>query len=175
MSHEYQHIIEGCAKWERAAQETLYRLFSKNLFKVCRLYGSDVQDAEDMLHDAFMHIYKNIHQYTFTGSFEGWLRRVTVNCCLQTLRKRKSFVDLAEYKLEAEEEEELDASLPFPRILEEINALPVKAGLVLKLYALEGWTHAEIAEELDISIGTSKSQLSYARSVLKNKLAPLMR
>ncbi len=175
MENEYKDIINGCTKWERSAQESLYRLFSKNLYKVCRLYGSDVQDSEDMLHDAFMHIYKNIHQYTFTGSFEGWLRRVTVNCCLQTLRKRKSFTQLAEYQLEAEESEDLDTSIPFTRILEEINTLPVKAGLVLKLYALEGWTHAEIAEELDISIGTSKSQLSYARQVLKQKLAPLMK
>lgn len=175
MENEYKDIINGCTKWERSAQESLYRLFSKNLYKVCRLYGSDVQDSEDMLHDAFMHIYKNIHQYTFTGSFEGWLRRVTVNCCLQTLRKRKSFTQLAEYQLEAEESEDLDTSIPFPRILEEINTLPLKAGLVLKLYALEGWTHAEIAEELDISIGTSKSQLSYARQVLKQKLAPLMK
>jgi RNA polymerase sigma factor (sigma-70 family) len=68
------------------------------------------------------------------------------------------------------EEEEINQQIPFPKILEEINQLPTKAGLVLKLYALEGWSHAEIAEELQISIGTSKSQLNYARSVLKSKL-----
>lgn len=170
MQNEYKDIIEGCVKWERSAQESLYRLFSKNLFKVCRLYGSDVHDAEDMLHDAFMHIFKNIGQYNFTGSFEGWMRRVTVNCCLQALRKRKNFSQIAEIPDNLVEEEEINQQIPFPKILEEINQLPTKAGLVLKLYALEGWSHAEIAEELQISIGTSKSQLNYARSVLKSKL-----
>lgn len=171
MTNDYRDIIEGCVRWERSAQEALYRLFSKNLFKVCRLYGSDIQDSEDMLHDAFMHIYKNIGQYNFTGSFEGWLRRVTVNCCLQTLRKRKTFTQLAETHVQQEEQElELESGIPFSRVLTEINSLPTKAGLVLKLYALEGWSHSEIAEELEISVGTSKSQLNYARSVLKAKL-----
>jgi len=170
MSDENRHIIEGCVNWERGAQEKLYRKFSKELFKVCKLYGADTQDAEDMLHDAFMHIYKNIGSYHFSGAFEGWLRRVTVNCCLQELRKRKTFTQLAEIPVMEETELEMDKTVPFAAILEEINRLPAKAGLVLKLYALEGWSHAEIAEELEISVGTSKSQLNYARTVLKQKL-----
>jgi RNA polymerase sigma factor (sigma-70 family) len=170
MQDDLKHIIEGCVNWERRSQEQLYRRFSKDLFKVCKLYGSDTQDAEDMLHDAFMHIYKNIGSYHFSGVFEGWLRRVTVNCCLQALRKRKTFQQLAEIPVIDEVEDEMDKPIPFVAILEEINRLPAKAGLVLKLYALEGWSHAEIAEELEISVGTSKSQLNYARSVLKQKL-----
>lgn len=167
---EFKEIIEGCVNWERGAQEKLYRHFSKDLFKVCKLYGADSQDSEDMLHDAFMHIFKHIGSYNFTGAFEGWMRRVTVNCCLQTLRKRKSFADLGEIPAMAEEDTEMEKTIPFAAILEEINRLPAKAGLVLKLYALEGWSHAEIAEELEISVGTSKSQLNYARTVLKQKL-----
>ncbi|HLP55839.1 MAG TPA: sigma-70 family RNA polymerase sigma factor [Fluviicola sp.] len=170
MQDDLKHIIDGCVNWERRSQEQLYRRFSKDLFKVCKLYGADTQDAEDMLHDAFMHIYKNIGSYHFSGVFEGWLRRVTVNCCLQALRKRKTFQQLAEIPVIDEVEEENDKPIPFVAILEEINRLPVKAGLVLKLYALEGWSHAEIAEELEITVGTSKSQLNYARSVLKQKL-----
>jgi RNA polymerase sigma factor (sigma-70 family) len=171
MSEEYRHIIEGCVDWDRSAQEKLYRAFSKDLFKVCKLYGSDTADAEDMLHDAFMHIYRNIRSYQFTGAFEGWMRRVTVNCCLQTLRKRKTFSQIGEIPVVEEYNDETQEAIPFGKILEEINRLPLKAGLVLKLYALEGWSHAEIAEELDISVGTSKSQLNYARSVLKQKLS----
>ena len=170
MTEELRHIINGCKEWERSSQEKLYRLFSRDLFKVCKLYGTDTADSEDMLHDAFMHIYKNIGSFQFTGVFEGWMRRVTVNCCLQTLRKRKAFVQVNEIPVFDEVDEENDESVPFSKILEEINNLPVKAGLVLKLYALEGWSHAEIAEELDISVGTSKSQLNYARTVLKQKL-----
>lgn len=169
--NNYKEIIEGCVRWERTSQEQLYRSFSKELFKVCRLYASDIQDAEDMLHDAFMHIYKQIGSYNFSGSFEGWMRRVTVNCCLQALRKRKSFSQIQDIPYVEEHEVEMEAAIPFSRILEEINKLPAKAGLVLKLYALEGWSHAEIAEELEISVGTSKSQLNYARSVLKQNLA----
>jgi RNA polymerase sigma-70 factor (ECF subfamily) len=167
---DYKQVIEGCVNWERSSQERLYRLFSKDLFKVCKLYATDSQDAEDMLHDAFMHIYKNIGSYNFSGSFEGWMRRVTVNCCLQALRKRKSFQQIAEIPVVESTEEDMESTIPFAKILEEINHLPTKAGLVLKLYALEGWSHAEIAEELEISIGTSKSQLNYARTVLKQKL-----
>ena len=167
----YKEIIEGCVQWDRVSQERLYRLFSKELFKVCRLYATDIQDAEDMLHDAFMHIYKQIGSYNFSGSFEGWMRRVTVNCCLQALRKRKSFTQVQDIPVVEEHEVEMEAGIPFSKILEEINKLPAKAGLVLKLYALEGWSHAEIAEELEISVGTSKSQLNYARSVLKQTLA----
>jgi RNA polymerase sigma factor (sigma-70 family) len=167
---DFKDMIKGCVNWERSAQERLYRHFSKDLFKVCKLYGSDSQDAEDMLHDAFMHIFKNIGSYTFSGSFEGWMRRVTVNCCLQALRKRKTFQQLAEIPIVDDNDDEVEQVIPFAAILEEINRLPSKAGLVLKLYALEGWTHAEIADELEISVGTSKSQLNYARSVLKQKL-----
>jgi RNA polymerase sigma-70 factor (ECF subfamily) len=170
MSEEFKDIVEGCVRWERLAQEKLYRHFSKDLFKVCKMYGTDSTDAEDMLHDAFMHIFKHIGSYTFTGSFEGWMRRVTVNCCLQAIRKRKTFNQLADVPTMIDEVEDVNDALPFGRVLEEINKLPTKAGLVLKLYALEGWSHAEIAEELDISVGTSKSQLNYARSVLKQKL-----
>src|SRR3989344_1703009 len=103
-------------------------------------------------------------------NWEGRSRRVTVNCCLQALRKRKTFQQLAEIAVIDEVEDDNDKPIPFVAILEEINRLPAKAGLVLKLYALEGWSHAEIAEELEITVGTSKSQLNYARSVLKQKL-----
>ncbi len=170
---DFKPLIEGCTRWERSSQEQLYRLFSKNLFKVCKLYGRDTEDAEDMLHDVFMHIFKQISSYNYAGSFEGWMRRVTVNCCLQELRKRKNFQEVHDVQFvdQIEEAEDLDSRLPFGKILEEINKLPIKAGLVLKLYALEGWTHAEIADELEISVGTSKSQLNYARTVLKQKLA----
>lgn len=168
---DYRELIEGCVNWDRMSQERLYRQFSRDLFKVCKLYSTDTADAEDMLHDAFMHIYKSIPSYNFAGAFEGWMRRVTVNCCLQELRKRKSFQQLAEIPvMPVEDEDEDERNVAFPAILEEINRLPAKAGLVLKLYALEGWSHAEIAEELDISVGTSKSQLNYARTVLKQKL-----
>ena len=172
---ELKEIIEGCIAWNRSDQELLYRRFAKDMYKVCRTYSKDNEDAEDMLHDAFMHVYKNIQTYNFNGAFEGWIRRVVVNCCLQVLRKRKNISTVDDFPLLTEEENQWDINeeLPFNTILNEIDRLPIKAGLVMKLYALEGWSHAEIADELNISIGTSKSQLNYARTTLKQKLAIL--
>lgn len=170
---ELNEIIDGCVAWNRSDQELLYRRFAKEMYKVCRTYSKDDEDAEDMLHDAFMHVFKNIQSYNFNGAFEGWIRRVVVNCCLQILRKRKNISTVEDFPLLTDEQEEwdLEEELPFNVILSEIEKLPSKAGLVLKLYALEGWSHAEIADELSISVGTSKSQLNYARTVLKQKLA----
>lgn len=168
----YDQLIERCKAWDRSGQEELYRLFSRDLWKVCMLYATDKDEASDFLHDAFMHIFKNIQSYQQKGSLEGWLRRVTVNHCLQTLRKKKKnpFAEFNENLLSVEEPHEEEEQFSFEQVLSQINLLPQKAALVLKLYAIEGWSHAEIADELNISVGTSKSQLNYARTILKEKL-----
>lgn len=171
MSEEQNHIIVGCVNWERDSQEKLYRLYADLLYKSCRLYARNTDEASDFLHDAFIHIYKNIHLYKEQGNLAAWLKRVTVNCCLQQLRKSNRVNRVEESReiqdmLYAEDREE-DAGISFEQVLHEINQLPSRASLVIKLYVIEGWTHAEIAEELNISIGTSKSQLNYARNLIK--------
>lgn len=173
MEDSVQELIIGCINQNRSSQERLYRLHSAMLFKTCRLYAQDEQEAADFLHDAFIHVFKNIHLFQQHINLEAWLRKVTVNCCLQQLRLKKRLVEvpLVPEKIafydSAEEEEE--KRVDFGKVLEEINKLPTKAGLVIKLYAIEGWSHIEIAEELNISVGTSKSQLSYARSLIKSR------
>lgn len=165
-----EHIINGCINWERASQESLYRLISANLFKVCLYYSSDHSKAEDYLHDSFIHIFKNIHKYNFKGSFEGWARRITVNVILGQLRTQKEWAqDEFPLLMEDEEEKTDERNLDTRKVIDEINRLPEKAALVIKLYAVEGWSHSEIAEALNISVGTSKSQLNYARKSLKQK------
>jgi RNA polymerase sigma factor (sigma-70 family) len=172
---EYGTLIKSCIDWERSGQEKLYRIFAKDLLKVCYIYVKDKDEAADMLHDVFLHIFKNIQKYQGPGNLGAWLRKITVNFCLQNLRSNKkiSFSTLDENlntSILDENEEEEKYNFTFSKVLDEINLLPEKAALVLKLYALEGWSHAEIAEELEISVGTSKSQLNYARTILKSKL-----
>ncbi|TXI86080.1 MAG: sigma-70 family RNA polymerase sigma factor, partial [Crocinitomicaceae bacterium] len=136
----YDQLIERCKAWDRSGQEELYRLFSRDLWKVCMLYATDKDEASDFLHDAFMHIFKNIQSYQQKGSLEGWLRRVTVNHCLQTLRKKKKnpFAEFNENLLSVEEPHEEEEQFSFEQVLSQINLLPQKAALVLKLYAIEG-------------------------------------
>ena len=169
---ELHKIIQGCVEWDRNAQELLYKRFAKTIYKTCRLYAESDEAAADTLHDVFLQVFKVIHQFQGTGSFEGWLKKITVNFCLQEIKKRRHFTPLNELNTEAayiDEEPVENPRQSFQNILKEINKLPIKAGLVLKLYAIEGWSHAQIAEELGISLGTSKSQLNYARSILKAK------
>ena len=172
MTKEIDRIITGCVNWERESQEKLYRLYADMLYKSCRLYARDDEEASDFLHDAFLHIFKNIQSYKEPGQLSAWLKRVTINCCLQQLR-RSSRVTKVEGSTEIQELLYSDNSkvegeqMEFDKVLKEINQLPEKSALVIKLYVIEGWSHAEIAEELDISIGTSKSQLNYARNLIK--------
>lgn len=174
-SPELNKVIEGCVAWDRRAQETLYRLFSKSVFKTCRLYADSDDDAADFLHDIFIHVFKKIEQYKATGNFESWIKRIAINHCLQEIKLKKRFINSSLNNLQTEivDEDFFEQGdkkrFNFNEVLNEINKLPYKASLVLKLYVLENWSHAEIAQELGISVGTSKSQLNYARTVLKNK------
>ncbi len=169
---DLQQIIDRCVEWDRESQEALYRYLSDGLFKVCLYYAKDKSTAEDFLHDSFIHLFKNIQKYKGEGSFEGWARRLTVNVILGQLRANKEFAsEIGENILEEIDSNEEENKIPLTTVLEEINNLPSKAAMVIKLYAVEGWTHKEIAESLGISEGTSKSQLSYARTVLKRKLS----
>lgn len=167
---ELLQIVDRCKEWDREAQEKLYRHLSHGLFKVCLYYANDKSTAEDLLHDSFIHLFKNISKYNKKGSFEGWARRLTVNIILGHLRKNKEFAHaLSEEIVEENNVEQSNKKVQLSSVLESINNLPTKAALVIKLYAVEGWTHKEIAASLGISEGTSKSQLSYARKMLKEQ------
>lgn len=164
-------IIKGCKKGDLGAQEELYRLFAPKLFGVSLKYSRNYHEAEDNLQEAFLIIFKKIHQYKNKGSFEGWLKRITMNTALQTYRKQSVFriVDEEEIK-EAEEVtlREEEVSLDF--LLKIIQELPDRYRMVFNLYVLDGYSHKEIAEFLNISEGTSKSNLARARQNLKQKL-----
>jgi RNA polymerase sigma factor (sigma-70 family) len=147
------------------------------MFGVCKYYADNRDEACDFLQEGFITVFRKLDRYNFEGSLEGWIRRIIVNTALQELRNKKSFqehYELIKIEQEALQTEESPYSSISPgEIIRLVNDLPKKAALIIKLYAIEGYTHPEIASILDISIGTSKSQLNRARSLLKLKMVHL--
>ncbi|MBP2833365.1 RNA polymerase sigma factor [Aquimarina sp. U1-2] len=163
-------LIKKCKKKNAEAQKQLYHMYSSKLFAICLKYSNDYATAEDTLQDAFILIFEKIKQYKHKGSFEGWLKRVTINTALQKFRKQKVF-DLSNVdQMEDAEVEINDEEVSLDYLLQIIQQLPDRYRMVFNLYVLDGYAHKEIAELLEISIGTSKSNLARARNILKTKL-----
>ncbi len=147
----------------------MYQLFARKLFALCLKYSRNYQDAEDTLQDSFLTVFKKIEQYNNKGSFEGWIKRITINTALQKYRE-KSPLQLVKEENLVEEDVELDDSLNLDVLLGLIQQLPDRYRLVFNLYVLDNFSHKEIAEMLNISEGTSKSNLSRAKLILKEKI-----
>ncbi len=167
--------IEGCKKQDSRAQEQLYQHYSPKMYALCRRYIPSGMEAEDVLVVAFTKVFQKIDQYKGDGSFEGWMRRIMVNESLTFLRRNKNMY--LETEIEA-----VDRGLDFARLenhleaeelMNMVNQLPTGYRMVFNLYAIDGYSHKEIAEELGISENTSKSQLSRARALLQKNLAEL--
>ncbi len=163
-------LIKKCKKKNTKAQEQLYQLYSSKLFSICLKYSNDYSSAEDILQDAFMTIFDKINQYKNTGSFEGWIKRITINTALQKYRKQKLFEIINEEQIEETEIEIEEDEISLDYLLKIIQQLPDRYRLVFNLYVLDGYSHKEIAEMLEISVGTSKSNLARARYILKDKI-----
>tara|TARA_R110000868_G_scaffold87065_2_gene243747 strand:- start:1429 stop:1977 length:549 start_codon:yes stop_codon:yes gene_type:complete len=165
-----EELINNCKKGNRKAQEQLYRDYSRVLFGVCLKYSRNKTEAEDNLHDSFMTIFKKIDQFNFKGSFEGWIKRITVNTVLQKYRKETSLSLVPD---NIEEEVEVDSGyldISLPTLLKYIQDLPNKYRLTFNMYVLDGYSHSEISELLGTSTGTSKSNLARARMILRDKI-----
>lgn len=163
-------LIENCRINDTKAQGELYKLFSSKLFSVCLKYSRNYAEAEDNLQDAFLTIFNKIEQYKSKGSFEGWLKRITINTVLQRYRNEKVF-DIINENTADEVELEIDEdNVPLEYLLKIIQELPDRYRLVFNLYVLDGYSHKEIAEMLNINIGTSKSNLARARQILKETI-----
>ncbi|HSP40380.1 MAG TPA: sigma-70 family RNA polymerase sigma factor [Gillisia sp.] len=165
-----KQLIHNCKKQDIKAQEQLYRLYANKLFAVCLKYSSSYQQAEDNLQDGFMTIFEKIKQYQDKGSFEGWMKRIVINTTLQKYRKQTVFEIFNEEHLREPEIilDEEDISVDY--LLNIIQELPDRYRQVFNLYALDGFSHKEISEMLQISTGTSKSNLARARIILKEKI-----
>lgn len=167
-----QELIKGCLKRDPAAQRRLYDTFSSKMYALCCRYVKDSMEAEDVLVTAFTKILEKIDQYKGEGSFEGWIRRVVVNEALTYLRRNRNMY--LETELEAAHYEPdyqtLSDHLEAEDLLAMIGELPSGYRIVFNLYAIDGYSHKEIADQLGISENTSKSQLSRARTHLQKLL-----
>lgn len=174
MDQKYlEEIIRGCKKNNTSSQEKLFKLFSERLFGVCLYYTKSRSDAEDVLHEGFIKIFKNIKKYKNTGSFEGWIRKIIVNTTLEKLRKKQYLysVDIDTMKNnDVFIDEKLASDLSTKELLVFIQELSPQYRMVFNLFAIEGYSHSEISQMLKISVGTSKSNLSRARNILKKKV-----
>lgn len=167
-----QELIQGCRRGDRAAQKRLYDTFSPKMYVLCCRYVKDSMEAEDVLVTAFTKILDKIDQYKSEGSFEGWIRRVVVNEALTWLRRNRNMY--LELELEAADYEpdykSLSDHLEAEDLMTMINDLLSGYRIVFNLYAIDGYSHKEIADQLGISENTSKSQLSRARAYLQKLL-----
>ncbi|NEV92931.1 RNA polymerase sigma factor [Psychroflexus sp. YR1-1] len=165
-----KNLIKRCKQNDLSSQKLLYEMFAEVLFSISLKYSRNYAEAEDNLQDAFITIFENVHQFQHKGSFEGWLKRITINICLQRYRTQKVFELVNENALKAEEIYVEDESYTLPFLLNCIQSLPDRYRMVFNLYTLDGFSHREIAEKLSISEGTSKSNLSRAKEILRKKI-----
>jgi RNA polymerase sigma-70 factor (ECF subfamily) len=168
-----EQLIKGCIRRDRSAQKALYDRYSSKMYALCCRYVKDRMDAEDVLVTAFAKIFERIEQFKGEGSFEGWIRKVVVNEALTFLRRNRSMY--LEAELEAADREPdfttLSDHLEAEDLMRLIQELPSGYRIVFNLYAIDGYSHKEISEQLGISENTSKSQLSRARTYLQKLLA----
>lgn len=171
-----EQIIAGCRAGDRKYQELLYQRFASKMFTVCMRYAAESHSAQDLLQEGFVKIFKNIEKFRGEGSFEGWIRRIFVNTCLEFVRKKANMYvvqDTETVKVEYHDENALQ-KLMKEDLMEMIQSLSTGYRTIFNLYVIEGYSHKEIAELLNVTEGTSKSQLARARYLLQKKVETLM-
>ncbi len=166
-------ILKGCLKNEASAQRELYNRYSARMLAVCYRFAHNREDAEDMLQEGFIKVFSQIHTFENRGSFEGWIRRIIVHTCINILKKNKKFnesVDIIHANGVQVREETVPSIIQAKQIVECIRMLPIGYRTVLNLYAIEGYSHREIAQMLDIEESTSRSQYTRAKAMLEDVL-----
>ena len=166
-------ILKGCLNNNAAAQQELYNKYGSKMLAVCYRYGHNREDAEDMLQEGFIKVFLQIHTFENRGAFEGWIRRIIVHTCINILKKNKKFnesVDIIYTTGIQVREESVPAIIQAKQVVECIRLLPIGYRTVLNLYAVEGYSHREIAGMLDIEESTSRSQYTRAKAMLEDML-----
>jgi RNA polymerase sigma factor (sigma-70 family) len=166
-------LIQGCLRNDATAQQELYYKYSPKMLSVCYRYAKSREDAEDMLQEGFIKVFTQIHQFQNRGALEGWIRRIIVHTCINNLKKNKKFsesVDIIHASSISVREDNIPSILQAKQVVESIRLLPLGYRTVLNLYAIEGYSHREIAEILDIEESTSRSQYTRAKAMLEDIL-----
>jgi len=166
-------MLAGCLKNNAASQEALYNRFSPRMLGVCYRFAKNREDAEDMLQEGFIKVFTQMHQYRNEGALEGWIRRIMVHTCINILKKNKKFadsVDIIHANSVHVKEDMIPSIMQAKQVVECIRMLPLGYRTVLNLYAIEGFSHKEIAGLLDIEESTSRSQYTRAKAMLEDIL-----
>ncbi len=167
-----EELIRGCIKGKESYQYEVYKRYSPKMFGVCLRYCDSKEEAEDVLQDAFIKIFNKIHTFKFMGSFEGWIRKIMVNTAIRN--KYTNFRAHETHTMEGMEHKSTDenviSNLSMDDLMKLVNELPQGYKIVFNMFAIEGYSHKEIAETLNIQEATSRSQFLRARNFLKEKL-----
>lgn len=166
-------ILKGCLENDATAQRELYNKFSPKMLSVCYRFAHNREDAEDMLQEGFIKVFTQIHSFENRGAFEGWIRRIIVHTCINILKKNKKFnesVDIIHATGLQVREETVPSVIQAKQVVECIRMLPIGYRTVLNLYAIEGYSHREIARMLGIEESTSRSQYTRAKAMLEDIL-----
>ena len=165
-----KELINQCKEKDAKAQSQLYKQYASKLFSLCLKYSKNYVEAEDNLQDAFVTIFNKIEQNKQKGSFEGWMKRIAINTALQRYRQVGVFNIIDENAIEDVSVEIDNDEVDLDFLLQIIQDLPDRYRLVFNLYVMDGFSHSEISKMLNISSGTSKSNLARARMILKQKI-----
>jgi len=166
-------MLNGCLHNDAVAQQLLYNRFSSKMLSVCYRYAKSREDAEDMLQEGFIKVFTQIHQFQNRGALEGWIRKIVVHTCINNLKKNKKFaesVDIIHANSIKVREESVPSIIQAKQVIECIRVLPIGYRTVLNLYAIEGYSHKEIADQLNISPNTVKNHMGTALKTIKSKL-----
>ena len=163
-------LIRGCRKNDRKSQEMLYRRYARSMYNLCLIYESDRDDAKDILQDAFIKIFRNIDSFDGNGLLICWMKKIIANTAIDHYRKKyhgPQFVPLENIVQPFLNEESITSIMNTNDIISQVNRLPRGAKMIFQLYAIEGYSHKEIANLLHVSEGTSKSQINRTKQLLQ--------
>lgn len=169
---EERLLADQCKKGDASAQEKLYAQFSRQMYVICLRYTRSQLEAEDVLQEAFIKVFNKIDQFKGETTIGGWIKKIVVNTALNSQRRKLymfPMTDIEELTIHPEAEVTL-SGFHLEELLGMIRSLPEGCHVIFNLYAIEGYSHKEIAEQLNISVGTSKSQYSRAKQLLKNMI-----
>jgi RNA polymerase sigma-70 factor (ECF subfamily) len=167
------NLIKNCIEGDRQAQSALYAMFAPKMFVVCLRYSKNREEAEEVLQEGFLKVFQFLHQFRDEGSLEGWVRKIMVNCALQRLRSNSRLapvLNIESYNEQFVLQSNIESNISSKELLQMVMLLPPAYKMVFNLYVFDGYKHREIAEMLGISEGTSKSNLSDARTFLQKQL-----
>ena len=174
LNNNQEALIKKAKKNNREAQHVLFELHAPKMLSVCRYYIKDTQYAEDVMLKGFFKVFSNLKSFKNEGSFEGWIRRIMVRESISFLRQQNKIdFSIEDIVVKDDYANNLNTNIEVDEIQQLIDGLPEGYKLVFIMYAIEGYKHTEIAEILNISVGTSKSQLFKARKMLQEKLKEL--